>query len=218
MSRQQRRAVARQQAKATFQQPASSTIATAPMPAVPKHGGGPQTPQGKVISSQNALSHGLTSAKLVLPWENQAEFDHLLNGLLAEHQPATITEEIMVKKMAEQYWRLIRARNKEHFFYSNCPPPDADPEEHARWEKALLLTQRYATRHERAFHKCLSTLRTLQKERRAREAEAQAEAATPQPQPEFVSQNASIPAQFVSQIAETSGTPVNENQLSANAA
>ena len=33
--------------------------------------GGPRTPEGKAVSSQNAFSHGLTAARLVLPWENQ---------------------------------------------------------------------------------------------------------------------------------------------------
>ena len=191
MSRQQRRALARQQVRQQLK-------------SAPSHGGGPKTPEGKAVSSQNALSHRLTSAKLVLPWENQVEFDALLDGLLDEHRPVTITEQIMVKEMAEQYWRLIRARNKEHLFYSHCPEHDAAPDEFARWEKALLLAQRYARTHERAFHKCLATLRTLQKERRALEAETEAESreiseaepgsvSEPRTHSEFVSQKISEP-------------------------
>ena len=191
MSRQQRRALARQQAKAAS---ASAPVAPAPKP------GGPQTPGGKAISSQNALSHGLTSAKLVLPWENQADFNELLDGLVREHQPATTTEGILVREIAEQYWRLLRARNQEHAQLSRADEglsrADQNPEAFLAWDKAVQLTARYATRHERAFHKCLATLRTLQKERRAREAEAQAEAeaeANPETQAEaereFVSQN-----------------------------
>ena len=240
MSRQQRRALAREQVKAVSNQQSSPAIipvapASAP-PVGPKHGGGPNTPQGKAVSSRNALSHGLTSARLVLPWENQADFDELLDGLLQEHQPATITEQIMVKEMAEQYWRLIRARNQEHAYLSRTDEvlerAELDPDAFRAWEKTLQLTARYVTSHQRAFHKCLSTLRTLQKERRAKEAEAQAEAQTAnetsQPHPESVSQNEPItpaaiatPSEFVSQTYEmpaATAMPPCANQLSARAA
>ena len=62
----------------------------------------------------------------------------------------------------------------------------------------MKLTPRHATRNERAFHKCLSTLRTLQKERRAAENEAAAEAkaettASAAQTRQFVSQNSKNP-------------------------
>ena len=161
--------------------------------------GGPRTPEGKAISAQNAFSHGLTAACLVLPWENREEFDALLGQLIAEHQPATATEGILVREIAEQYWRLQRARNHEHALLVQTPEilenSASNPALYQGWEKGVALAQRYATRHERAFHKCLATLRTLQKERRLSEKETEAEAAatqapaaTTRPR-EFVSQN-----------------------------
>ena len=196
MSRQERRALARKQNKQAIKA-ASVQIAT-------NASTGPRTPEGKAVSSQNALSHGLTASTLVLPWENQADFDHLLSELVAEHQPAAITEQILVREMAENYWRLLRARNQEHRLLSQSPLmlDGEDPDLELTFEKRLRLAERYVTRFERAFHKCLSLLRTLQKERRLREAEAK-EAAEQQAEREaqevtgqlrqFVSQNTTNP-------------------------
>jgi hypothetical protein len=177
--------------------------------------GGPRTPEGKAVSSQNAFSHGLTAARLVLPWENQEEFATLLNQLVAEHRPATATEGLLVREIGEQYWRLQRARNHEHALLLQTPEvldkAETDPALYEAWNKQLTLAQRYVTRHERAFHKCLATLRTLQKERRSAEAEAETEA--PTPAPSTTNARPAPPNQFVSQ-----NQFVSPNARSANAA
>ena len=201
MSRQERRALARQQNKQAIKAQNQTAINAST---------GPRTPEGKAVSSQNAFAHGLTSAKLVLPWENEGEFNLLLTQLIAEHNPATVTEGILVREIAEQYWRLARARNHEHAILSEGPrmAQQGDADIFLDWNKTATLAARYVTRHERAFHKNLNLLRTLQKERRAAEAEAQAEAENNQEAAsaaadQFVSQNARSPVittgQFVSQ-------------------
>ena len=210
MSRKQRRAAAQSQQ--------NRPVVPASTPAPSQNlTGGPRTPEGKAISAQNAFSHGLTAARLVLPWENQDEFDSLLNQLVAEHRPVTATEGILVREIAEQYWRLQRARNHEHTLLAKTGEMLDECEDNLAafetWDKQLKLIQRYATRHERTFHKCLSTLRTLRKERRAAEAEAAAEAKT-ETQVE-TSAPASQPGQFVSQNSENPGIPV-ESALESN--
>ena len=221
MSRKQRRAAVQ------HQQNRRSVAPTATAPSQ-NSAGGPRTPEGKAISAQNAFSHGLTAARLVLPWENQEEFDSLLNQLVAEHRPATATEGILVREIAEQYWRLQRARNYEHTLLSKANEYlEEGPNQVATleaWDKQVKLTQRYATRHERAFHKCLSTLRTLQKERRAAENEAAAEAKTEASAPaetpqEFVSQNRENPSVATEDTAECpSGFPISDTSLFARPA
>ena len=225
MSRKQRRAaVQRQQNRPSV---SASPVSLSQNPA-----GGPRTPEGKAVSSQNAFSHGLTAARLVLPWENQEEFDSLLNQLVAEHRPATATEGLLVREIAEQYWRLQRARNHEHTLLSKTGEMLEQCEDNLAafetWDKQLKLIQRYATRHERAFHKCLSTLRTLQRERRAAETEAAAEAknettveaTAPIPQPEqFVSQNSGNPSTAREYTAESpSSLPISTTPLLARTA
>ena len=75
-----------------------------------QHSTGPSTDAGKAASCQNNFRHGLTGAFRVLPSENQEEFDRLAAGLQAEHQPTTLTELMLVEKMAQHYWLSQRAQ------------------------------------------------------------------------------------------------------------
>lgn len=210
LSRKQRRANERARRERLDHQQAPVAAPPAVAPSTRTRATGPRTPEGKAISSRNALSHGLTSAKLVLPGENEADFHSLLSGLVEEHAPATITEEILVREMAEQYWRLQRARSQEYKLL-------ADPEQMLErtvgnvadaahvWSQQLAVAQRYCTRFERGFHRCLTTLRKLQKEREGKEAEqgksekkeGTAVQTAPAPIPEEAL--ASMPAEFVLQ-------------------
>ena len=58
--------------------------------------------------SKNALTHGFYAADVVLPWENQQEFDQLLRALQDEYCPDGVSEEIMVFDLASLYWKKRR--------------------------------------------------------------------------------------------------------------
>ena len=116
---------------------------------------GPRTPEGKAISSANSLKHGLASGRLVIPGEDREDFEALLNDLVAEHAPATPTEEMLVQQMAQSWWlmhRAIRIQNQA-FMETWCDM------------KKLALFLRYQTTYERAFYRALNSLKKLQKER-----------------------------------------------------
>jgi len=74
---------------------------------------GPKTPTGKAASSQNARKHGLTSKQVVIKSENIEQFEALKQSLEDDYKPATTTEQLLVNEIAENYWRLIRARRAE---------------------------------------------------------------------------------------------------------
>ncbi len=114
---------------------------------------GPRTKTGKLASSRNAIKHGLASGQLLIPGEDPAAFDALLHDFLEEHQPATPTEQLLVKEMAQSHWftqRALRLQNQ-------CFTVDGVN------EKQLALFLRYQTTHERAFYKALNTLLKLKK-------------------------------------------------------
>lgn len=69
---------------------------------------GPITAAGKAASSANALRHGLTAARVVLDFENAAEFEQLKSALVGEFKPATPLEEELVERLAGIAWRLRR--------------------------------------------------------------------------------------------------------------
>jgi hypothetical protein len=139
---------------------------------------GPRTPEGKLASSRNSFKHGLASAQLIIPGEDPAAFEALLTDLLAEHQPANPTEQLLVLEMAQSYWLTQRAIR----FQNQCFAPEGVN------EKRLALFLRYQTTHERAFHKALNTMIRLKKDR-ARGFVSQ-ELADSHPEIGFVSQRA----------------------------
>jgi hypothetical protein len=74
---------------------------------------GPRTPEGKTASSRNSLKHGLTAMQVVIPGENQADFDQLLADLAADRKPEGELEIQTLGEIAACTWRLARARAKE---------------------------------------------------------------------------------------------------------
>ncbi|MGI9071481.1 MAG: hypothetical protein ACR2JB_09250 [Bryobacteraceae bacterium] len=128
-----------------------------------QHSTGPKTDSGKVASSLNHLSHGLTgTAFTLLDWEDQNAFHALFSRLQSKHQPATVTEEILVEKMAQHYWLTQRAITLQATCFNSEIAPD-NP------EKQLALYLRYQTTHDRAFHKSLDKLLKLRAEKRKQE-------------------------------------------------
>ena len=79
---------------------------------------GPKTPEGRAAVRLNGVKHGLTAATLVLPGEAESDFDSLLADFESEHQPATPTEEALVRQMAMAQWRLRRLYHVEAAFYT----------------------------------------------------------------------------------------------------
>ncbi len=159
---------------------------------------GPTSPAGKTRSSRNAFKHGLYSKQLVLPNEDPAELDQLRASLRTEHQPLNTTEEMLVNDLAENFWRLRRMREFE--------TRAMQPENIIDWHQSglLALLERTMASAERGFHKSLTALRRLQKDRG------------------FVPQTSPAPADeigFVPQeSAEPANTPGPSTELSAFAA
>jgi len=126
-----------------------------------QHSTGPRTAEGKAASSQNAFKHGLYSKDLIMRGEDPAELDALKADLRREHQPANTTEEILVNEMAEQFWRIRRYRGREAALLLI-----EDYDEMVRTLlKILPVIQRFMAAAERGFHKALTALRQLQKDR-----------------------------------------------------
>lgn len=77
------------------------------------HSTGPRTPAGRARSSLNALRHGLAAARVVVPGEDQAEFDALRDEIVEGFQPQTIIEAVLVERIVLACWRLRRAGRAE---------------------------------------------------------------------------------------------------------
>ncbi len=129
-----------------------------------QHSTGPKSESGKAASCQNNFRYGLTGSSFtVLDSEDQDEFDRVLSGLRFEHQPATMTESILVEKMAQSYWLSKRALDLQ----DQCATDEDLTLDQQQKQLALFL--RYQTTHDRAFHRALNDLLKLRAEKRRNE-------------------------------------------------
>ena len=98
---------------------------------------GATSEQGKINSSQNRRTHGLGGKFTVLPCENQAEFEALLQHLDSDYKPQAASETILVERMAESRWLSDRALRLQQTTLDPNTGEIAD-------EKKFSLYQRYS--------------------------------------------------------------------------
>jgi hypothetical protein len=70
-------------------------------------------PAGYDASRFNAVRHGVLSRFTILPWEDEAEYEQLVEALTREHTPAGLTEMHLVIELAGVLWRKRRLRLAE---------------------------------------------------------------------------------------------------------
>jgi len=73
-----------------------------------QHSTGPRTPTGKLRSSINALTHGLTGDTVLLPSEDPAAHQRHTQEFFDEYQPKTPTERQFVQELIDTSWRINR--------------------------------------------------------------------------------------------------------------
>jgi hypothetical protein len=123
---------------------------------------GPRTAAGKQTSSQNAVTHGLTSRSPVLATEDPAAYQHHCRQFLDEYQPATPTESHLTQQLADTAWRLNRIPILEADLLSQDPNPQT--------VAPLLATLGlHSQRLSCQFRKTLHQLREIQAERRTQQ-------------------------------------------------
>jgi hypothetical protein len=141
---------------------------------------GPVTAKGKQNSSRNSIRHGLLAETVVLKEESTGRFFDLLNDLIAEHQPATPTEVMLVETIAVADWRRSRiwGMQKENFDHdvASCDVDTDSPAlcavlalrsspESIRSHELLL---RYEVAFDRQVSRALARLQQIQEKRAAR--------------------------------------------------
>jgi hypothetical protein len=138
---------------------------------------GPSSPEGRAISSQNSLRHGLCSQHVLVDGESKERFDFLLASLRDEFRPRTSSEHELVEKLAAARWRQLRAWaleiaaiNKEIRHQAETSE-DHDPATRAstairslhEQSRYLEIINRYETRYDRQYERALDRLLKLKK-------------------------------------------------------
>jgi len=145
---------------------------------------GPTTPEGKAKSALNSLRHGLLASCLVLRTESEPKFLAILNGYLDEYHPEGQTENRLIDEIAAAQWlqercwalttsliditmdRMEQEIAAEFREIDNATRTALAFLQQADQGAALVLLNRYATRHSRDWHRAIDKLRKIQKERR----------------------------------------------------
>src|SRR5437764_7375949 len=149
---------------------------------------GPRTEKGKKRCRINATRHGLTGQFHAFSHEDKQAFDQHCEGLMADFDPVTCREKILAMSIAEDMWRLNRARALENDIFAlgmSGPIGDATNAESAEihaagcqarvWladGKNIQLLALYETRIRRNIDKNEKQLKELQDERKAAYAKA----------------------------------------------
>ncbi|HYL77296.1 MAG TPA: hypothetical protein VEU96_23990 [Bryobacteraceae bacterium] len=124
---------------------------------------GPRTAEGKLHSSQNAISHGLTAGTALLPGEDADAYHHFCRRMIEDLRPEGMLEEQLAQTVADAQWRLNRCRNLERKVTL------AEYQDPLKLTEALSKFSLYEHRLTRKFQTTLKQFRDIQADRRQRE-------------------------------------------------
>jgi hypothetical protein len=135
---------------------------------------GPKTPEGKAISSRNAIRHGLVAKHLVLDRESAPRFAALLTEMHDQFRPRTPIESAEVDNMALCRWRQIRIWNIEKAILDEAigrqeiASPDsttaaraADAFIELSHHSGLALVARYESRYDLQYTRAVARFQAL---------------------------------------------------------
>jgi hypothetical protein len=125
---------------------------------------GPNTSEGKSISSRNAVSHGLFSNRNTFNATEADEYDELASAMLKDLSPEGVLEQALANEITRAAWRLRRCARVEDRIFD----PDLDAMENLATLPTQLSVDRARLHTYRILQRSLAELRRLQNERRFR--------------------------------------------------
>ncbi len=151
---------------------------------------GPSSEAGKRVSSLNAVKSALTGQTVLLPSDDVALYEALVESFVGQWEPVTQEERRLVQSLADTQWRLNRipaletglfARGRIEFaekfagYDASLAASLMDTETLVVYEKPLRNLHTQENRLRRQFAKDLATLTALLAEREEAEQEAKAQ-------------------------------------------
>ncbi|HEY7305590.1 MAG TPA: hypothetical protein VH601_15805 [Bryobacteraceae bacterium] len=110
---------------------------------------GPRSPDGKARSSENAITHGCRSEKLILRHEDPAEFEALRDAWFRHYQAPSEIVIALLEETVRAHWFLKRAQKQLDDIVWELPANAYHwTEEH---ERLFRNFTRYKNSHERTF-------------------------------------------------------------------
>ena len=128
---------------------------------------GPRTPEGKAISSMNALKHGFSARNIIIMPGQQDDFRALESGLAAQVRPEGPLEETLYNQLLRDAWTLHRVELRQVEMASGTTQGAQmiDPLFDPNSEKEFDRIERYHARALSSFHRSMRQLQRLQTNR-----------------------------------------------------
>jgi hypothetical protein len=140
---------------------------------------GPRTPEGKAISSQNALKSGIDAQSHIIRGEDPASLADLTAQYLHDHHPQSAAERALIDILIDAEWTLRRLRKGEAQLWetqfaaieqthNRFHPGSPLPENHLLGQAFKNINETFARLErrrdslQRAYHRALQDLRQLQ--------------------------------------------------------
>ncbi|MBV8895604.1 MAG: hypothetical protein JO051_03760 [Acidobacteriaceae bacterium] len=126
----------------------------------------------KAKVAQNRTTHGLCGRFQVLPCEDQAEYNDLLNRFMDAENPVDDVERELVAKMARHTWVSDRAQRCQDGCFvvlPQSPEDEANRQDDIAVRDELDRYMRYQTAHDRAYQRAANDLAKRRNERRKAE-------------------------------------------------
>jgi hypothetical protein len=89
---------------------------------------GPRTPEGKAVTAQNAVKHGLLAQEVVVKGEDPGEFEFYRDQMLEELAPVGQMESLLAHRIVGLAWRLRRAERLQAAAFDKLEDPSKPPE------------------------------------------------------------------------------------------
>jgi hypothetical protein len=132
---------------------------------------GPRSDAGKANASRNATKCGIFSRHVLLPGEDEEEFNAFRDGLLARLAPADALERMYVERTVATGWRLQRALAGEARLFADWRRSDTKFKEAADVfteqypMQDVDRLQKHVTSLERSMDRALAELKRIQESR-----------------------------------------------------
>jgi hypothetical protein len=145
---------------------------------------GPKTPEGKAVSRNNALRHGLRAENILLPGEEPSVRATVTEAYYQEFRPVGPVEHRHVERLIAIDWRMRRIEAMETGALTWGSEPAIEAMINDLRMPGSLLTKiwRYDGQLDRSYQQTLKDLRTIQAQRE--EGEALTSQAEPKPAPQ----------------------------------
>jgi DNA primase len=139
------------------------------------HSTGPRTEAGKSRARLNGLRHGLAGQTVVMPYEDRAQYDAFVAQTVESLQPESDAERALATSIADDHWRLNRARVIEENIFALGSTDGEDLLDSALNQaqtflndaRQIALLSLYEQRIHRTLRNNVAELNRLQAERKA---------------------------------------------------